>query len=462
MRSKRKSVGYVVLYHPFEVGAENAGAIQDAGRKFLENPAFDLVCAPQPVHDSRSMKNVGLLFKNHGVNAIIINLATWCDDNLLLDLVAIHDVPVINWALKDVNSGSLCGAQQFNMVLKELGKASHVVIGKTGQSRAEIESIIGDLPPLKHETLGVMIPDEGLRSLVEGLKHLRVGIVGARCQGMMEVAFDEFSIKKVIGPSILSLSLDEIKERIDEIPDEKADLEVQRFISKHPRLKISAAHKDLTTAFKNYLVLKSIVEEREIGAMTVECYPRYMGKTCIAFSLLADEGIACACEGDVHAAILMWILQRLTGLPVNHIDFLDYDEKENTVLGGHCGSCSMQLVESEDLVEIAPVRLANTGACVLFPTKPGKVILMNLVGREGSYRCFLLEGDAIPATKPDGSLEFPGNPAKIRLGKPVEKFLEIVADKGFGHHWVVAFQNKGNTVPRLLKLFEFMKIPVSR
>jgi L-arabinose isomerase len=189
---------------------------------------------------------------------------------------------------------------------------------------------------------------------------------------------------------------------------------------------------------RNYLALKELIEEHDLDAFTIDCYPGYMGKTCIAFSMLADKGIPFACEADVHAAILAWIVQRLSCKPTNHIDTLDVDPVQNLLTGGHCGSCSMQLARPGSAT-VAPIRLANEGVCVVFPEREGSVTLVNLVGRGGSmydssstYRACVITGTAVEA-----GLGFPGNPVVIRLDVPVDKFLAAVAKYGLGHQWIV-------------------------
>ena len=87
---------------------------------------------------------------------------------------------------------------------------------------------------------------------------------------------------------------------------------------------------------------------------------------------------------------------------------------------------------------IAPVRLASKGACVMFPCKPGDVILVNLVGRTATFRAYVLEGTAVAC-----DLVFPGNPVRIELRDfTAREFLDLVSDHGFGHHWIIGYGNE--------------------
>ena len=280
--------------------------------------------------------------------------------------------------------------------------------------------------------------DETVKSILLALRRLRVGIIGARTPGMMEVAYDEFGILGVIGPSIHAIPVAELENCASMQSNSDIATALASFKKTFIDARITVSQEAIDEAMRNYLALKELIAKHDLDAVTVDCYPGYMGKVCIAFSMLADEGIPCACEADVHAAILAWIMQQLSGKPTNHIDTLDVDPLQNTLTGGHCGSCSIQLAR-QGSATIAPVRLANEGVCVVFPEKEGPVTLVNLVGRGGSmsyqrstFRVLIITGTVIEA-----GLVFPGNPAVIRLDVPVDKFLATVNQNGLGHHWIV-------------------------
>ncbi|MFX0100873.1 MAG: hypothetical protein ACFFCS_14960 [Candidatus Hodarchaeota archaeon] len=431
--SAENKLGLAIIFHPFEEGAGNAENLLEKGLKFLQECDAIIINAPALVSDHSSARSAGIFFKEHGVKAILVFLATWSDDNLLLEMLAYHDVPVINWGFKSMNSGSLCGSHQFNMVLKELGKESYVLFEMTEETLACLNSI---LKVLKKPREDVPIHENArVKEFIDKLKRLKIGIIGARTQGMMEVAYDEFSIKEVLGPSVLSFSLDYFKEMVNGIDETSAKEGIKTFKSTYPEIKVSVDDQTLLKSISIQLALGKLIEKHELDGISIECYPRYMGKVCLGFSILAGSGVAvaCSCEGDVHAAILMWLMSELSGSPTNDIDLLDVDLDENTITGSHCGSCGFQLA-GDNTIELAPVRLAGNGCSVLFPGKPGHVVLANLVGRKGTYRACILEGEAVPV-----DLVFPGNPVRIRLSKPVGNFLEKVGDHGFGHHWIVAY-----------------------
>ncbi len=438
---KRKTVptariGFVVFFNPYEAGATNAEAVRQESLTFLNEASFSIVPAPVMVHDLASARQAGTFFREARVPVIIIHLATWTGDDLLVEMLSwvSKDPYLINWALRDMNSGSLCGCQQFNMVQRELEYSSDFVLGRDAASIERMTLITGrlNLNAASKAALDVRFSeDETVNATCEALRHLRVGIFGTRTQGMMEVAYDEFAITCMFGSSIHAIPVAEIKARAAEVSRENVDLALTLFRDKFGAIEITARSDAIEESMRIYVAMKQIIEEKHLDAITIDCYPAFMGKACLGFSMLSDEGIACACEADVHASILAWLVQRLSNQPTNHIDTLDVDPDGNTLTGGHCGACSLQLARPGSAV-IAPVRLANEGACVMFPEKEGPVTLVNMTGRFGTFKVGILTGTSIEA-----GLVFPGNPVTIKLDVPVDKYLETAAKLGLGHHWIV-------------------------
>ncbi len=198
--------------------------------------------------------------------------------------------------------------------------------------------------------------------------------------------------------------------------------------------KVNVDGKEGLNSVKTYLVFKKWIKGKNLSGLAVECYPDFMGKVCLAYSLLSEEGISGSCEGDVNSLVAMLMLYFLTGSPVHNTDLLIPYKEDNSILFSHCGSGGFSLAEDKENISLSPVRLANKGVCVLFPGKPGKVTLVNLVGRKDTYRMCIVKGEAVKT-----EMVFAGNPVRVKLPIPVNKFLDIVAENGFGHHWMIGY-----------------------
>ncbi len=421
-------IGFAVIFHPFEENADMAQEIFENGKAILTSKKdLEIVVADDLIKDLNSAIKVGRKFKQVGVDVACLKLATWSSDELLLEIFSECEVPYIFWTYSHLHAGSLCGGQQFNMIFKELGKECIFVYGEDERALQKIMEYAQCV------------------ALRNQLKRIRLGQIGTRTQGMLEVACDEFSIREIIGPRVESIAFEKFREISKKFTDVMVMSTWEEIKSRVG--KISITDTDGIMAIKNYFALKEIIESGQWSGITIQCYPSHMGEACLAFSLLADEGIPGACEGDLNSLILMYILMKFSGEPVHNIDLLYFFEQENCLLGSHCGCGSFKLASSPRAIELAHVRLANKGTCVLFPSQTGKVTMANLVGRKGTYRMGVLEGVAL-----ETELIFPGNPIKVRLPVSIPDFLNIVEEAGLGHHWIIARGTHGSKLMRLASL----------
>jgi L-fucose isomerase-like protein len=256
-------------------------------------------------------------------------------------------------------------------------------------------------------------------------------MLGHHANGMTDTSPNEFLLKKIIGPRVFWLDLPDILAQVANMPEAKVEKLWKEVRSRAGACKVTNA--DGLDSMRAYTVLKEIIDKEGLHAISIGCYPHLMGRICLAASLLADENIPIACEGDVHGAIGQIMLQLLTGQATHNTDWLDPVDAESVVFT-HCGSGSFSLAEKQNDIRLAPVRLMNQGACALFTAKPGPVTLVNITAHLNGYQCAVLEGEAIPT-----EMVFPGNPVRVRFDEPVETLLDWIHDTGLGHHWMIGY-----------------------
>jgi len=72
-------------------------------------------------------------------------------------------------------------------------------------------------------------------------------------------------------------------------------------------------------AVRAYLTLRYLCEREDANGVTINC-GRFMEERpvvpCLAFDRLIDEGIICACEGDITAMLSSLMLHAVSGQPV--------------------------------------------------------------------------------------------------------------------------------------------------
>lgn len=410
------NIALVGLAGEYEVGFGETPALLEKAAASLGKPGYNIIKAGEVMYNAETVACTVKSLKGRDFDVLCVCVGTWSEDHHLLDLLDYFDVPVILWAFPGVETGSLCGVQQICCVLKELGRTYFYVYGETdhGPALREIAEIAR------------------AAALANRLRHARIGTIGGRIKGMTEIAFDEYEIKDRTGIRIVNLDEDELTAAIENTDGNAANAYWEDLKPKAGRVASMDSHG--TEAVRYYFAMKKLIEEYGLEGLCIKCYPRFMGKVCLGYSLLAEEGIVCGCEGDVNNTVSMKILYELTGRPVHNTDLLYPDKALNTILFSHCGSGGFSIASGREEIVLGPVRLANTGVAALFPARPGRVTLMNLVGRKGTYRMSVITGEAVEC-----GMEFPGNPLKVRFEKGLEEINRQIAEEGIGHHWMAGY-----------------------
>ena len=415
MNSNKKlvpRVGVGSLSSPLEVGADRAAdaaaglaaRLRDGGCEVVECGCIDT--ADRAVAAGRK------LAEEH-VDAIALTPTSWCEDYLTIDLLEECPQPLLLWPQPGMETGALCGTQQLTAYLKPLERPYRSVFGGIDD-----ESCL--------EKAMVYLRAAALQTR---LRRARIGMAGHHVAGMTHAAPNEFMLKKVIGPRVVMLDLPLLLKRVEGMPEHEARKRWQEVVGRAAACKVTEA--EGLDSMRVYAAIKEQIQEHRLDALTVGCYPHLMGRVCLAASLLADEGVPLACEGDVNGAVAQLVLTLLSGAPTHNTDWLDPME-DGSVVFTHCGSGSFSLAEKESDITLDSVRLMGQGVCALFPAKPGPVTLIGLVPHPDGYQCALLEGEAVPT-----KMVFRGNPLRVRFDTPTNELIEWIHAEGVGHHWMV-------------------------
>ena len=409
-------IAAVGLAHPFEIGYENARQLLNETAEALCLAGVSCHNTGLVLHDLASVQSAAALLKKVEADVLLICIATWSEDHHLLDLLSYVDKPVILRAYPHRETGSLCCAHQIGAVFTDIGKKYEFVYGEARSMECAQRT----------RRLGAAC------ALVNRMEQVRVGAFGGRVKGMTEIAYDEFAIKQKLGARVVNLDETELTELVAAMSDEEAKVLLEEKKELLSSCKVSSSEEAMLESIKYYGAMKKLVKDYALEALAVKCYTTYMGKVCLGYSLLAEEGVVGACEGDVTNALTMKLLYELSNLPINNTDLLYLNEDENTILFSHCGSSGFSIAEGD--VELAPVRLAETGVCSRFLMKTGTVTAVNICGHGEQFRMAVMVGEAVPC-----GMEFPGNPTKIRFEKKVDQISQDIMKYGIGHHWMVGY-----------------------
>ncbi len=416
------TIGVASLSSPLEVGADRApkGAAEISatlGQTGFTIHNVGVVDSPERATEA------GLKAAELHCDAVVFVPACWYEDYLVMDFLEECPVPVLLWPLPGMETGALCGAQQQTSFLK---RVSHPYEGVFG----------GPDDPKAFEKAERFLKAVALR---RHLRRAKIGFAGHRVHGMTDTVADEHLLKKEIGPRLIYLDMPVLMEEAEKMADSEVASAWDEVEKKAGKSEVK--QEDGLYTMKVLRVLEKMIDEHRLNALTVGCYPYFMGRPCLPASLLADRGIPLGCEGDVNGAVAQLVLTLLTGEPTHNTDWLDPirdSSGEDTIVMTHCGSNSFSLAENPEEITLAPVRLMDQGVCVLYTAKPGPVTLLNLMSGPQGYTLAVLEGEAVST-----EMVFPGDPVRVKFETPIDDLLDWIFQNGVGHHWMVGYGHVG-------------------
>ncbi|NLE66205.1 MAG: hypothetical protein GX608_02170 [Lentisphaerae bacterium] len=405
-------VGVAALCSPMEVGADRAPQAAAELSQLLAQSgceAVDLGVVDTPGAASAA----GLRLADGHLDALAAAPVTWFEDYLVLDLLEECNLPILFWPLPGMETGALCGAQQATCCLRQLDKPAMTVFSPVSAG-ANLDRGMSFLRAA---------------ALHRRMRRARIGLAGRRVSGMTEVAPNEFALKKTIGARVAPLDMASLVAAAREAPGKEEYWSRLKSGAGAVRVPDESGH----FAAGMTLAIREAVRREGLSGLAFGCYPDFMGCACLAASILADEGVPVGCEGDVNGVAGMIMLNLLTGQPAHNTDWLDPLPDESVVFS-HCGSGSHALAERRQDIVLAPVRLANSGVCSLFPAKPGAVTLVNLIPSGAGYQLAVMEGEALRT-----DMVFPGNPLRVKFPRPASEIIEWIHREGIGHHWMAGY-----------------------
>lgn len=179
------------------------------------------------------------------------------------------------------------------------------------------------------------------------LKHENIGIIGSPSPWLLSSSVDYYLVKQRWGLNFTNIPTQQLYDYYHEVKNHDVEREVALFLSKSLGSK-GCNEESIIKSIKYYKATKRICDENNLTAVASNCYKSLedIGVTgCISNSLLNDEGIVTACEGDLQSLFTLLVTKALTGqmgfmCNPNYIDI-----KNNQLSIGHCSIGTSQVRE---------------------------------------------------------------------------------------------------------------------
>ena len=190
--------------------------------------------------------------------------------------------------------------------------------------------------------------------VVNGMKRMSIGVLGARTSKFKTVRYDEITLEKY-GITCETFDLSDLFWRVEQYKDD--DKTVLDTAAHHEHYThFSCVPKDkLSTLAKVSVVIDDYIEEFRLDCIALRCWEEMQTvlgvAPCVLLSELNDRGIVASCEIDLCSAINMYSMQLASGKPTACLDWNNnYGDDPNKVILFHCGSTAQSLMTGKGKV----------------------------------------------------------------------------------------------------------------
>ena len=417
--------------------------MEDRARRALRQTGFNVFEPPEKAIDDASLRRVMTACEEKGVDAIVLLQTTMGDGRLAPTMAQLWPDPLVLWATPEkpdgdmISSCSLVGVHAWASTLRQMGHSFELAYSD----------------PDAAETQTQLREAVRLAATVRGLRSLRLGLVGGQAPGYFAMNADPFSIHHGLGVQLQTFSLIEFDNVVRGFSEEAVAGDVAKVKA------LGIPHKDTTDddlpmASRLYLAMQSFLDNENLNALAVRCWPEmpnvfgqwpYLG-----ISRLADEGRAVVCEGDADGALSAWIGESL-GLGRCYLsDWLEHDAETITIW--HIGAAPMSL--SPPPGEQGGPRIARHFN-IKKPTVVEATIRENMLATllrfwrlDGSYYLTAREGQTIRPRR-----HLMGTNGLVRLAQqdPREWFEELCL-QGMPHHMAMFPGHHAKLLRRLARV----------
>jgi len=383
---KKKKVGLITLSLERE-RVDLAERFGEEASRTLEQAGFSVVSEKKLIFNTEQCINTAKAYEKNGVDCIIILLGTWVFTPTVVDTLKAVDLPFGIWAEDNPASFSLTAGGIVHGSLDEMGIKHRFFYGSPNSVELR-------------EEIGAFIRAS---SAIRDLKGKRLCLVGGRVMGMYTTMADIIQLKDLFEIELEHVDAVRIYLAAQNAPQQEVS-RIKEWIQISMG-KVSTDEKVLERSIRLYIALKDVLVKDGYSIAAVKCQDEMINNyasSCLAISLLNDEGFTVSCESDINAALTMKILRSISGGvslfgDVNHLDL-----ERNILRVVNCGSMPTFMAKSRKDVDLAnqyEYMGKAGGATTVFCVKEADVTVARLSRIKGRYVMLASKGNTINVDK---------------------------------------------------------------
>jgi L-fucose isomerase-like protein len=291
--------------------------------------------------------------------------------------------------------------------------------------------------------------------VVNGLRKVRIGAVGARPTAFNTVRYSEKLLQRN-GISVTTVDLSEILGNANKLTaDDKSVKEKLEKIHAYTNTGLTPPDK-LVQIAKLDVVLADFMEENSLDATAIQCWTsiqkNYGCNVCTSMSMMSENMLPSACEVDVTGTLTMYAMQLASGSPSALVDWNNnYADDDSKCVLFHCGNWAKSFLP-DIMISTAPILGTSVGTENTYGALDGRTPAMPLTyGRistddcKGVIKAYVGEGELT-----NDALNTFGNRAVAQINN-LQGLMNHVCRNGFEHHVVM---NASKTAGILKESFE--------
>lgn len=397
MKNKKKMCFGVIIGTRAYFNAELAKDVRKQLLTVLTNEGYDYVILPEDATPTGSssietredgLKSAALFRENRErIDGIIVSLPNFGFEIGIINAISIAElnVPILVQACDDKNNkvdldsrrDAFCGKISVCNNLYQYG------IPFT-DTTLHTYSIFSDLLAKDINKFAAIC------RVVNGLRHARIGAIGARPAGFQTVRASE-KILQATGITVVPVDLSEILAVASKIEnDNSALLQKVEDIKKYALVPQEYDGKLILQA-KFGLAVEQWMEANAIDAVAIQCWDsleqNYGCAACVTMSMLGEKLIPAACEVDIAGAVSMYALTLASGRQSALLDWNNnFAEDRNKCVCTHCGNFPKSFVMDNITLGTLGVLGRTLGKVNTFGAVYGKV-------KQGEFTFFRISTD---------------------------------------------------------------------
>jgi len=363
---------------------------------------------------------------------VILSMPNFSDENGAQAALSEVRVPILVQAYRDMpgkmdfshRRDSMCGKFAMCNVLRQCGIKYTIIPPFTVDPSEDL------FQEHLHSFAGVC-------RIVNGMRRVNIGAVGARTSAFKTVRIDEIGLQRH-GINIETFDLAEVFQLMKKVPEEKITQKKKKLLE---TTKFDFEETKLETISRFALVVDNYIEEYELDAVAIRCWNEleleFGIAPCMVLGELNERAIAAGCEVDVANTVIM----RALSLAENRVPMLldinnNFGMNDNKCILFHCGPVPLSLMQGKGTTIDHPMFAKTYGPGTGIGVNQGKiktnipVTFGSSKTEDGKIFAFLGEANLTDDPIEEG---FFGSGIVMESNR-MQEIADYIAHEGFRHH----------------------------